>query len=163
MWQQYGPVLMQWLADGGTVLVLGASVGALAFLVGRKLVRHAPDEPLSPVPVMPPGQVSEPARDRRSCPRRIGQTSEVDLIDPEGLRETQTALILNRSPGGLGLKVFQPVPVDRVFHVRTRRAKPERNTCVPVEIRCCRRTVDGWSLNCRFAESLTWGELLLFE
>jgi hypothetical protein len=164
MWQQYGTALLQWVQESGPVLAIGLGAGALTLVVGRLLARPKPTPAVPPLTVsLSTGTEPRPG-DRRASPRRKGAPAEVDLFDPDGLVAPQTAIIIDRSAGGLGLKAAEPVPVNRVLQVRTRRGRGERNTAVPVEIRGCRQAKDGsWTVNCRFAESLTWGELFLFE
>lgn len=146
-----------------TVPVMGVAIGVLALLVGRWMIRT----PQGNSPPLDPGHLStektaENWGDRRSTPRRAGNLSEVDLEYPEGIAGPSIAAILDRSTGGLCLLVSEPIPAGLTIHVKARR-NPGFRFAVSVEIRGCRRTEDGWRVNCRFLRQLTYNELVMLE
>jgi hypothetical protein len=147
-----------------TVPVMGLAIGVLALLVGRWMIRtpHGKSPPLDPGLLPEEEKDADKWGDRRSSPRRAGNLTEVDLEYPPGVSGPSIASILDRSTGGLCLLVSEPMPTGGVIQIKARR-NPGFRFAVSVEVRGCRRTEDGWRVNCRFLRQLTYNELVMLE
>jgi hypothetical protein len=101
------------------------------------------------------------ARDRRAEPRRHGNLTPVLLADVGRDTEPVEAWVLDRSPGGLGLLVDEPIPVGATFHVRPSRGS-SRSRWIPLRVRNCRPYQGGWNVGCQFMDRIPWNELRSF-
>ncbi len=136
---------------------IGLGMGVFAFLVCRGvLIRPARTDPDSP-PEELKVQVSQ---DRRTAPRRRDNPVMVELSDPSGQIEPCSAWVTDRSQGGLGLIVKFAVPVGTVLKVRPR--SKEDLFWIPVEVRSCQETEDGYAIGCKFGRTPPWNVMMLF-
>jgi CheY-like chemotaxis protein len=83
--------------------------------------------------------------DRRRFPRLTDRQYRIHI------REGAEAWVRDRSGGGLGLWLPQPLPVRTVIHVRPEEP-PSATPWVPVEVRHCRGQDGGWAVGCRFVD-----------
>ena len=98
--------------------------------------------------------------DRRSWPRRK-RAIQVILQDAGGNRDPFPAWIMDRSMGGLGLSVDEPIEEGTVLRVR-RAASPTEVPWVDVQVKSVRIKESTWELGCQFTRSLTWDVLMQF-
>jgi hypothetical protein len=97
--------------------------------------------------------------DRRQWPRRKGNRLPV-LVRGAGTEPIE-AWVLDRSEGGIGLLVDDPIAVGTALSIRPAGA----SAAVPwlaVEVRVCRSIVGGVALGCHFVEPPPLHILLLF-
>lgn len=93
--------------------------------------------------------------ERRRAARRKGETiraalaSDTDPPEPLG-----SALVLDRSMGGLGLAVTEPVDIGT--RVRLRPGPDDSFPWTRLEVRSCSREERYWKLSCRFLELPEW-------
>jgi len=137
------------------MLAIGLGVGALAFLVGRTVLRGDSSKK---------GSLDnldlQNASDRRADLRRKGNPIDVDLSDPRGRIEPFSGWVWDRSRGGLGINVQMEIPVGTVLIARPR---INHNTfSVPIEVRCCRPSREGYIIGCQFVQAPPWNVLMLF-
>ena len=84
--------------------------------------------------------------ERRKSPRRGGPPLEVLFEQADQPMSAKGAWVKNRSAGGLGLSVSEPLPVGTQLRLRPTLA-PEGVPCVCVEVKHCRPllgALDGW-------------------
>jgi hypothetical protein len=98
--------------------------------------------------------------DRRSWPRRK-RAIQVVLQDAGGHRDPFPAWVMDRSMGGLGLSVDEPIEEGTFLRVR-RAAAPNDVPWVEVQVRSLRIKENTWELGCQFTRSLTWDVLMQF-
>jgi len=98
--------------------------------------------------------------DRRSWPRRK-RAIQVVLQDAGGRRQPFPAWIMDRSMGGLGLSVDEPIEEGTILRVR-RAAAPNDVPWVEVQVKSVRIKENTWELGCQFTRSLTWDVLMQF-
>jgi hypothetical protein len=99
-------------------------------------------------------------KDRRSWPRRK-RAIQVVLQDANGDRDPFPAWIMDRSMGGLGLSVDEPIEEGTFLRVR-RAAAPTDVPWVEVQVKSVRIKENTWELGCQFTRSLTWDVLMQF-
>jgi hypothetical protein len=84
--------------------------------------------------------------------RRQGSPVAVLVSDATGQTPPQTGTVIDRSVGGLGLALDDPVDIGTVLSI-----KPARSTAlipwVQLEVKTCRRTEVGWQLGCQFVRT----------
>ena len=68
---------------------------------------------------------------------------------------------MDRSMGGLGLSVDEPIEEGTVLRVR-RAASPTEVPWVDVQVKSVRIKESTWELGCQFTRSLTWDVLMQF-
>jgi len=144
-----------WLAP-----VAGLAVCGLAFLLGWRFLAGRPgkrsaesDDDFDAT------FLKGVTQERRSAPRRRGNTVEVQLVAADG--KTWVGWILDRSQGGLGVLVEQPIAEGTALKVRPRTA----SASIPwseVTVRSCRREGHQYDVGCQFDRLPNWNELLHF-
>jgi hypothetical protein len=141
------------------ILTVGLGVSALAFLVGRGVLRgetpktEEDEESLENLDL-------QSARDRRSDSRRKGNPVEVDLCDPKGRIDPFSGYVFDRSRGGICLTVQIEIPAGTILNACPR---VRQNTySIPLEVRSCRAVRDGFLLGCQFVQTPPWNVLILF-
>lgn len=65
------------------------------------------------------------------------------------------ARVLNRSVGGLGLKIHEPIEPGVVVEVRSLADEDVPNGFFAL-VRHCRRSDDGWVVGCEFIDTRPW-------
>jgi hypothetical protein len=146
-----------------TVPAIGFVVACCAFIWGRRLVgRPKSEAPPAAPPAPPPVDVflHGSARERRSAPRRAGNTVEIALSRGAGQLPVH-GWVVNRSVGGLCLMVDEPVQEGASLQVRPRTAS-DATPWIPVEIRSCQPGNGSWEVHCRFLQTPQYNILLLF-
>lgn len=140
--------------------VVGVLVAAVAFFVLRGLgKRDEPDAPVAP-DVKP--EVSAHG-ERRAVPRKKTPPVMVDLIDPEGKRPRLSAVVADRSTGGLALLSTDEIPLDTQWTVVPRSQRGTVKVSVLVVIRSCVRGATGFQVGCQFLRTVNYNELMNFE
>jgi hypothetical protein len=153
-----------WLATG-----VGLACALLAVVVGRVLLaerRAAMPRPLRPPLVKQAAARPDPfvqgsAGERRATLRRGGNPVAVLITDADVKQRPRYGWVLDRSMGGLGLSVDEPVPQGTILSVRAANAPPNI-AWVQLEVRSCRPEGESWDLGCQFLRTPSWGVLLLF-
>jgi hypothetical protein len=97
--------------------------------------------------------------ERRRSERRWGNPQRVAVSGT--FAEPPTGKVINRSQGGLGLVLDQPIPVDTVFSVRVVEA-PQHIPWVRVIARHCGPEGRNWMIGCQFEERVPWTTLVWF-
>jgi hypothetical protein len=127
-----------------------------------RLRKSNPAQAPSAPAVSPAASNSPSLTERRRLPRRGGQPIEVFLRDDSAPEMAARAWVRNRSTGGLGLSVAQPVAEGAILHVRVTTA-PDSVPWVAVRVKGCRPFVDRWALNCQFVSPPPPEVMLLFR
>jgi hypothetical protein len=83
------------------------------------------------------------------------------MTDPDDKRPQQQGWVMDRSAGGLCLKVPRAVPVGSFWKVRPREA-PRTTPPVRVEVKTCVPLGGEWKLNCQFEKTPSYAVLLMF-
>jgi PilZ domain len=99
--------------------------------------------------------------EQRSAHRRRGNPVGVYLTDADGKGEPIRAVVINRSAGGLGLEIDQPLEVGLILSVRAIHA-PVTVPWVQVQVRGCRQVDETWEVGCQFLKPPPWSVMLLF-
>jgi hypothetical protein len=99
-------------------------------------------------------------RERRSWPRRK-RAIQVVLQDIGGEGDPFPAWIMDRSMGGLGLSVDQPIEEGTILRVR-RALAPAEIPWVEVQVVSARIKENTWELGCQFTRSLSLDMLMQF-
>jgi hypothetical protein len=166
-------VLLDFLDTFGweTWLALGVGLGCalLAVVVGRVLLAERPAQvprqlrpPLvKEAAARPDPFVQGSAGERRATLRRGGNPVAVLIADAEARERPRYGWVLDRSMGGLGLSVDEPVSEGTILSVRAANAPPNI-AWVQVAVRSCRQEGASWDLGCQFVRTPSWGVLLLF-
>jgi hypothetical protein len=150
------PEWQRWAAP-----VLGLTAAALTLFVGRVLVSRWRSRAHAAAGSETSGQAGT-SPERRKSPRRRGPTVKVLVSDPDGRATRYSALLLDRSPGGMRLSVAEAVPVGTLLTV----GPPEGSPSVPwlqMEVKYCIRQDDTWLVGCKFVGTPSWSVLMLFE
>jgi hypothetical protein len=101
------------------------------------------------------------ATERREGFRRKGGRVKIRLASPGAKEEQCIGWVVDRSTGGLCVRVHVPLEQGAVVSVRPVHA-PERVAWVQVEVRSCRAGAGGWEVGCRFMRRPSWDVLLHF-
>jgi hypothetical protein len=107
-----------------------------------------------------PSSSSEAERERRSWPRRK-RAIQVVLQDAAGEGDPFPAWIMDRSMGGLGMSVDQPIEEGTILRVR-RATAPADVPWVEIQVVSVRIKENAWELGCQFTRSLSWDILMQF-
>jgi hypothetical protein len=100
------------------------------------------------------GAPPEGGKERHAGRCRWGNPTAVhlnSLLWPDRMH----GLVVNRSPGGLGIFLDKKVPPGTSLKVRAAEA-PASVPAVPAEVRQCRRIGGGFLLGCEFSEDISW-------
>jgi PilZ domain len=143
------------------VPVIGGLVCGAAFLAGRRMLFPTP-QPEAPAQVLMPGSVvyQGVSRDRRSAPRRKGNTVEV-VMRVEEDRPHRRGWVIDRSIGGLCVMAEEGIAEGTVVRLRPR-SSGETVPWTEVTIRACRKDGIHYELGCQFHRTPTWNLLLQF-
>ena len=144
-----------------SVPVAGGLVCGVAFLVGRRVFFPTPAAVESAEVLMPGSVVFEGvSRDRRSAPRRKGNTVEV-LMNAKEDQPHLRGWVIDRSVGGLCILAEDAITEGTVVRLRPRSA----GDTVPwteVTVRSCRKDGTHYELGCQFHRTPNWNLLLQF-
>lgn len=97
----------------------------------------------------------------RAAPRRSGNPVSVQLRNPSLHDDEFQGWVVDRSSGGLGILVDQPVAVNTVLHVRPTKAHSSLPT-VQIQVKSCRPERSSFNIGCQFVQKLSWAELQMF-
>jgi hypothetical protein len=103
---------------------------------------------------------STESADRRSWPRRK-RAIQVVLQEAGGAGEPFPAWVMDRSIGGLGLSIDQPVEAGTILRVR-RPTAPADIPWVEIQVKSVRIKETTWEIGCQFTRSLTFDVLMQF-
>jgi hypothetical protein len=103
------------------------------------------------------GSVAE----ERATPRRKGNPIAVHLSDATASASPIEGWVVDRSQGGLGLSVFNPIRPGTLMTVRPVSA-PVGTPWFEIWVRSCRWQDKNWHIGCEFKNPPTWNMLLLF-
>jgi hypothetical protein len=99
--------------------------------------------------------------ERRNGLRRSGSSIRVRVADAE-YHEIGMAWVMDRSTGGIGLYMEEPLEPGTVVRVRPEGAGDVAGW-IPVTVRSCQKgEADFWKLGCQFERTPPWSVLLLF-
>jgi hypothetical protein len=110
--------------------------------------------------LVPANETSGEGEDRRSWPRRK-RAIQVMLQDAGGEGDPFPAWIMDRSIGGLGLSVDQPIEPGTMLRVR-RPTSPPDIPWVEIQVKSVRIKETTWDIGCQFTRSLTFDVLMQF-
>jgi hypothetical protein len=135
----------------------------LAFFTRR---RHLPrltrgsatdsTEPASPDPFTH-GSPSE----KRKAYRRGGNPIEIQVTDANQETKPVPGWVINRSTGGIGVILCEPVEEGVILSIRAANA-PAGTPWYQVEVKSCRQGERDWELGCQWVRVPPWSVLLLF-
>jgi hypothetical protein len=140
---------------------LGAWLGAARRWAHSPAAVRAASLPSRPVPSRNEPLLYGSASERREWSRRKGGRVKVRLAGGGAQEQVCAAWIIDRSTGGLCLRVPARLEAGAVVSVRPVHA-PERMSWVRVEVRSCRECPDGWEVGCRFVRRPSWDVMLHF-
>jgi hypothetical protein len=103
---------------------------------------------------------SAPGEDRRSWPRRK-RAIQVVIQAAGGAGDPFPAWVMDRSIGGLGLSIDQPVEPGTILRVR-RPTAPADIPWVEIQVKSVRIKETTWEIGCQFTRSLTFDVLMQF-
>jgi hypothetical protein len=142
-------------------VLVGLSCTGLAFVLGFLLLgRRKPPLPGPQRSRDDPFVTGSPS-ERRDSSRRDGSEVEVYVARPQSEAEPLRARVVDRSLGGLCLKIGQAIEVGAVVTVRPCNAS-NLTPSVEVEVKHCVQEGESWRLGCRFLRTPPWSVLLLF-
>ena len=167
MWNVLLTNVAEVLNETWLVLLIGVGTAGLAFAVGWTTLRKRKAPPAA---AAAPGRLLGPnldpftgggAQERRAAARRGGHPVTVDLVDPDAQMPAQQGWVLDRSVGGLCLKIPHSVPTGSFWKVRPTDA-PRTTPPVRVEVKTCVPYGGDWKLNCQFEKTPSYAVLLTF-
>ncbi|MFO0876298.1 MAG: PilZ domain-containing protein [Gemmataceae bacterium] len=154
---------IDWLTGPWVVPLIGIAVCLVAYLVGRRLmVAHAglaphEGEEVDSLNISFLGGVT---RDRRVAPRRRGNTVQIHVrLDPEA--DPRIGWVLDRSIGGLGILMDEPLTPGIRVQVRARNA-PEPTPWIEAAVRSCRPEGSQYEVGLQFYHLPSWNLMLQF-
>jgi hypothetical protein len=144
---------------------VGGGVG-LVVVVAIRLFHHSAPAAVAAPPEAKPASEFDPfvqgsASEQRGAHRRTGNPVEVHIRLPKAEQPQLHGYVMDRSTGGLCLRVDQPVQPGTMLHVRPVNAPPI-TPWVEIEVKSSRQTQDGWELGCQFLRTPPWALLLMF-
>jgi hypothetical protein len=153
---------LDWLAEGYWLApAIGGAACLLAYLLGRLFLVARP------APAGPELNAPDEAnflrglnRDRRAAPRRRGNSVEVEMVNA-GDETPVRGWVVDRSIGGLGVLVDNPIAAGTVLRVRPRFAKAG-TPWTEVTVRSSRPEGGQHELGCQFHRTPNWSLLLMF-
>jgi hypothetical protein len=143
--------------------VVGGGVGLLVVATLHALGR--PAAAAAPAPEKPKQDfdpfVHGSASEQRSSHRRRGSPVEVLIRPAAGEGAQWRGYVLDRSTGGMCLRVEKALDAGVQLHVRPANAPPI-TPWIEIEVKSARQTTDGWELGCQFVRTPPWALLLMF-
>ena len=156
---------LDWTSLGSTspqtwaLLALGVAVATLIFLAGWQVIVRAARPRQVPHTRGPESDLPGFHSDRRATQLRGGNPVEVDVADGADL--PRPAWVVDRSYGGLCLRVSHPFAENSVVRVRPRGATSTPWT--QLRVRSCHPdNAVEWTLHCQFLQTPNWGVLHQF-
>lgn len=154
---------LDWLPGFETwgIVGIGALATMLAFWLGRLTAGKPPvQEEIYYEPEMDPFSVGSPAEKRASA-RRSGNPIEIYLAARERIHPPMHAWVVDRSIGGLRIRVEQQVASGTILRARPRQAPPGA-PWVEIEVKSCSRDGTDWQIGCAYLQPPSWSIQLLF-
>ena len=151
------PNLNDWIKPEWIIPIVGVLVALVIFYLLRNIGKVEPEMPL---------EVKTETRnrgERRANPRKRTTPVVVDLLDPEGVRPRLTAVVTDRSTGGLALHSQDEIPPESAWTIFPRTQRGTVKVSLPIEVIRCTRVENGFTVNCRFLRTVNYNELLNFE
>lgn len=142
--------------------VVGA--GFAAFVIS-KWVHGARPEPITEAPKPEPAPdpfVTGSSSEKRTSHRREGNPVEIVLSEKEPKTELLRGWVIDRSLGGLCLRLGCKIKKGTILSIRPKNA-PLGTLWIQIEIRSCREVEGDWETGCRFVRPPSWSQLLLFN
>jgi PilZ domain len=93
--------------------------------------------------------------------RRQGCPVEVLAVNQQTNAAPFKAYVVNRSVGGLGLLLENPIAPETPMTVRPINA-PQIAPWIEVVVKSCRESNVGWEVGCQFVKTPPWALLLMF-
>ena len=119
-------------------------------------------KPAAPSPAAAAPPPSRPAGvERRANPRRGGNPVAVVVTAGDPNAEPLNGWVLNRSTGGLGILLEEPLEVGSTLRVRATTAMPS-TPWVSVRVVHCTPHRTSWCIGFQFADKVSWGDLRMF-
>jgi hypothetical protein len=140
----------------GVVAGLGV-VGMLHYLIRPRIVLARTNSPTEVVDPFVHGSAGE----LRKSFRRQGNPVEVLLVNQHTRAAPFKGYVVDRSVGGLGLLLEDPVELEAQLTVRPVNA-PHIAPWVEIVVKSCRRSDPGWEVGCQFVKTPPWALLLMF-
>ncbi|HYT89813.1 MAG TPA: PilZ domain-containing protein, partial [Gemmataceae bacterium] len=130
-----------------------------AFAQPKTVARPAPSQ-------QPLSQTYDPfvhgsATEQRAAHRRTGNPVEVLIRRPGSEGSQLRGYVLDRSTGGLCLRVEVVLEAGALLHVRPVNAPPI-TPWIEIEVKNTYQTDEGWQLGCQFVRTPPWAMLLMF-
>jgi hypothetical protein len=142
-------------------VLIGICCTGLAFVLGLRLLgRRKPPLP-GPRQAVPDSFLTGSPSERRESSRRSGTLVEVYVARSQSDAELLRAWVVDRSLGGLCLKLDRPLDVGAVVTVRPCETS-NLTPWVDVEVKHCVQAGESWHVGCRFLRTPPWGVLLLY-
>jgi hypothetical protein len=149
-----------------TVPLIGLVAAGLTFAVGFAVAGRRARRPATAKPVPAPAAPADPfvqgsQWERRAAVRREGTMVPIVVTDGDGQGEPAPGWVVDRSVGGLCLRLEASVLPGTRISVRPRDA----STMVPwtqVEVKSCRPQDGDWEVGCQFVRTPPWSVLLMF-
>lgn len=161
----YPFALQPWLSIEWLIPTAGALACGLTYLMGRRLLlkrrRRAPSpSSVEECSLLESIKICRGVRaDRRSAPRRRGNTVEIELLLP-GQDTPLPAWIVDRSAGGLGILVEKQLPLDSTVQVRP--GLGENIPWTEAYVRSCRTEGSHFEVGLQFHRTPNWNLMLQF-
>jgi hypothetical protein len=147
---------------GWVIPIIGMVAAGLTFVVGRAIVNRRRASRMAILPADYIDPYAPDSTERRNSLRRGGNPLEVNVSDAEAKSEPTRGWVVDRSMGGICLRLEAPVAVGTLLSIRPREACP----IIPwtqVEVRDCRPgDANTWEVGCQFVRMPSWSVLLLF-
>lgn len=119
----------------------------------------APTRLTDPAPA--PGAGKPTLGERRAAPRRGGNPVAVIVARMDQNADPLNGWVLNRSTGGLGILVEEPLEVGVLMQIRPANST-STSTWVQVRVIHCTPERSSWCVGFQFTQKLSWGDLRLF-
>jgi hypothetical protein len=139
--------------------MIGLTSAGLTLGVGWTLIRRWRSRQRAAPEAGTPGK-GRP--ERRKSPRRGGPAVKVLLCDADGETKPYTAMLLDRSLGGMRLAVAEAIPVGTRLSVCSSKATGS-DSWLRMEVKYCFWQDKSWLVGCKFAGTPSWSALMLFE
>ncbi len=139
----------------------GVATGVFAVVVGRKLL--AGRNGSTDASLRPPSASFEESTfgDRRNSLRREGQPVAVQLASPAFHGSTRQGWVLDRSTGGLRIRIDTAVAPGTAMQILAANA-PDTTPWVTAIVRNCKPVDRVFEIGCEFETTPPWNVLLLF-
>lgn len=150
-----------WLVGPWVVPLIGTVVCVIAYLILRRmLLSDTPTEQVQDIDEVDIRFLGGITRDRRVAPRRKGNTIQIHVrLTPEA--EPIIGWVLDRSIGGLGILLDQPLDPGLPVQVRSRTAS-ETTPWIEATVRSCRPEGSQYEVGLQFIHIPSWNLMLQF-